>query len=119
MHLFDGRTCQGKVFACDFHYNLAAIRIQTDSPLQTPVLKHLADIVSIDLAELPQLCRNRSFQLLPHSNLFKIFPGMRIITVERSICSDFTLRVSSGVLRYDMHIFFGLYSCYTYQYQLL
>ncbi|WOH08118.1 hypothetical protein DCAR_0727555 [Daucus carota subsp. sativus] len=101
VHLFDGRVCQGQVFACDFHYNLAAVRIQTDSPLQTPTLKGLDDVMSIDPSELLQLSQDRSFQLRPHSNLFKIFHGMKIITIWRALRPKNFIIVSSGVLCID------------------
>ena len=104
VHLFDGRVCQGQVFACDFHYNLAAVRIQTDSPLQTPTLKGLDDVMSIDPSEQLQLSQDRSFQLRPHSNLFKIFHGMKIITIWRALRPKNFIIVSSGVLWYDMQL---------------
>ncbi|PIA38847.1 hypothetical protein AQUCO_02700208v1 [Aquilegia coerulea] len=40
--------CQGKVFAYDFHYNIAAIKIESDEPLPIASLKLLDDSISLD-----------------------------------------------------------------------
>ncbi|XP_074284984.1 putative protease Do-like 14 isoform X3 [Silene latifolia] len=65
----DGKLFKGQVIACDFHYNLAAIRI------------------------LP----GRSFQMPSNSNLFKIVPGTKIIRLVHSYQPAGRLSISSGV----------------------
>lgn len=83
VYLSDGNLCKGEVFACDFHYNLAAIRIQSDFPLQIAKPKALDDTLSIDPIEQHRLFSEKSFQLRRHSNLFKVLPGTKIIYLKR------------------------------------
>lgn len=84
----------GKVLACDFHYNLAAIQIRTDSPLPIATLRDLDDVLPIHPIDYPQ---ERSFKLLPYSNSFKIFPGTKIISLWRSTIPHNALRFYSAV----------------------
>lgn len=73
VYLWDGKICKGQVLACDFHYNLAAVKIQSNSPLPTATLRPLDVACSI-------LPTNK----LPASNLFNISPGTKIITLART-----------------------------------
>lgn len=100
VYLWDGKLCEGQVLAWDFHYNLAAVRVQSDSLLPTATLRGLDDVVSI----LPTDC-TRSFQLLPHSDLFKISPGTKIITLYRTLRPRNAHVVGSGVFGYDKSLY--------------
>lgn len=97
VYLSDSKLYKGQVLACDVHYNLAAISIQSDSPLTTAVLRGLDDIASLDLNELHQLCSDQSFQLRPHSNLFRIMPRTKIMVLRRLFIPPYKLQVDSGV----------------------
>ncbi|XP_074285009.1 putative protease Do-like 14 isoform X2 [Silene latifolia] len=83
VYLWDGQICQGRVIACDFHYNLAAIRIQTPCQLPTATLKDLDDFVPINLT--PIQYHHKPPLLRPYSTKFKISPGTPLITIARSM----------------------------------
>lgn len=101
------KLCLAKVLACDFHYNLAAIQIKTDSPLPTATLRDLDDALPLHSTDHPQ---ERSFKLLPHSNLFKIFPGTKIISLWRTTIPHNYLDFYSALFGYDiLLLYFILY----------
>ncbi|KAL6526154.1 hypothetical protein OROMI_029794 [Orobanche minor] len=80
----DGKLYSGEVLACDFHFNLAAIRFQSDTPLQAVKLRDLDDIIPLDPTKLHLPNDPQSFQLRPHSILLKIQPGDTVVTLGRS-----------------------------------
>ncbi|XP_074285007.1 putative protease Do-like 14 isoform X2 [Silene latifolia] len=83
VYLWDGQIHQGRVIACDFHYNLAAIRIQTPCQLPTATLRDLDDFVPINLTPIQYY--HQPPRLRPHSTKFKISPGTPLITIARSM----------------------------------
>ncbi|GER50158.1 serine protease htrA-like protein [Striga asiatica] len=89
--LCDGEKCDGVIVACDFHYNLAAIKIQAGKPLQIARLKYLDDSICIyptnlSIGKLHEM----------HSDLFRIFPGERVIALGRFIDDIGDIMVSPG-----------------------
>ncbi|KAL6572934.1 hypothetical protein OROHE_002410 [Orobanche hederae] len=80
----DGKLYSGEVLACDFHFNLAAIRFQSDTPLQAVKLRDLDGIIPLDPTKLHLPNDPQSFQLRPHSGLLKIQPGDTVVTLGRS-----------------------------------
>ncbi|KAM7471257.1 hypothetical protein LguiA_009440 [Lonicera macranthoides] len=76
-YLPDGRLFEGRVSFHDFHYNIATIKIDSDAPLPTAVIRQLDDSVSIDPSEL------LSFKNRPNSNKFKLYPGVMVAGVGR------------------------------------
>ncbi|XP_074284983.1 putative protease Do-like 14 isoform X2 [Silene latifolia] len=96
VYLSDGKLFKGQVIACDFHYNLAAIRIVSYFPIQTATFKSLDDTLSIYPTHGLQL-PGRSFQMPSNSNLFKIVPGTKIIRLVHSYQPAGRLSISSGV----------------------
>ncbi|CAA0839903.1 Trypsin family protein with PDZ domain [Striga hermonthica] len=89
--LCDGEKCDGVIVACDFHYNLAAIKIQADKRLQIARLKHLDDSICIDPTNLSI---GKLYEM--HSDLFRIFPGERVIALGRFHCDVGDIMVSPG-----------------------
>ncbi|KAL1812711.1 hypothetical protein ACET3Z_022776 [Daucus carota] len=79
--LSDGKLCRCELVACDFYYNLAALRIITDIPLQPANMRSLDD--SLFIHPTQPLPLDRSFQLCPHSDLFKIVPDDKVIALSR------------------------------------
>ncbi|KAM7473627.1 hypothetical protein LguiB_020870 [Lonicera macranthoides] len=77
VYLSDGRLFEGKFSFHDYHYNIATIKIESDAPLPTAVIRHLDDSLSIDQSEL---C---SFGIRPHSNKFKLYPEVMVVGVGR------------------------------------
>ncbi|KAL8154542.1 putative protease Do-like 14 isoform X2 [Apium graveolens] len=78
--LSNGKLCKCEVVACDFHYNLAALRIITDTPLQPANMTSLDNSLSIHPTQPLPLDRDG---LSPHPNLFKILPDDKVIVLSR------------------------------------
>ncbi|XVF57662.1 hypothetical protein PTKIN_Ptkin06aG0222700 [Pterospermum kingtungense] len=99
--LHDGYICPGDVIAYDWHYNISAIKIQSSSPLPTANLRCLDDTIQmVDIGgDFPT--KERSFQLLPHSNLFKLFPGDDFVALGRHHSKPFNLMVAPGKFSID------------------
>ncbi|GER50161.1 serine protease htrA-like protein [Striga asiatica] len=89
--LCDGEKCDGVIVACDFHYNLAAIKIKAGKPLQIARLKYLDDSICIDPTNLSI---GKLHEM--HSDLFRIFPGERVIALGRFIGDIGDIMVSPG-----------------------
>ncbi|KAK9742520.1 hypothetical protein RND81_03G178900 [Saponaria officinalis] len=69
-----------KLMACDFHFNLALLIIESDTPLSPVTLKGIDDTLSIDPT---QHQGKKTSRLRPHSDLFNIVPGTQIVSVAR------------------------------------
>ncbi|KAF3667266.1 hypothetical protein FXO38_08688 [Capsicum annuum] len=82
VHVSDGRSFDGQIEAYDLHYNIAAIKIQLDTPLPTASLAYLDDSITIDPSHN---VKEESFQLRPHSSSFNIIPGDLVIALGRFI----------------------------------
>ncbi|XP_074284973.1 putative protease Do-like 14 [Silene latifolia] len=97
--LWDGKVCQGRVIACDFHYNLAAIRIQTPCQLPTATLRNLDDVVPLNHTPIQQkqLQQQHRPPLRAHSTKFNISPETPLITISRSLRPLNAHSVGSGV----------------------
>ncbi|KAL1812712.1 hypothetical protein ACET3Z_022777 [Daucus carota] len=80
--LSDGKLCKCEFVACDFYYNLAAVRIITDIPLQPANMRSLDD--SLFIHPTQPLPLDRSSQLCPHYDLFKIVPDDKVIALSRT-----------------------------------
>lgn len=85
----DGTGYKGEVVAHDFHYNLAAIRFKSETPLATATLAHVDDSVSI--ASVPQ-----PFQLRAHSRSSNLVPGDKVIALGRYFAKDFDIMAAYG-----------------------
>ncbi|KAK9742517.1 hypothetical protein RND81_03G178800 [Saponaria officinalis] len=76
-----GVMYKGKLLGCDFHFNLALLIIESDTPLSPVTLKGIDDTLSIDPT---QHQGKKKSVLQPHSDLFKIVPDTQIVSVWRS-----------------------------------
>ncbi|KAL8118662.1 hypothetical protein AgCh_016253 [Apium graveolens] len=85
----DGTGYKGEVIAHDFHYNLAAIRFKSETPLATATLAHVDD--SFSIASIPQ-----SFQLRAHLRSSNLVPGDKVIAVGRYFAKDFDIMAAHG-----------------------
>ncbi|XP_027770245.1 uncharacterized protein LOC107010121 isoform X1 [Solanum pennellii] len=95
VHLFDGRSFDGHIESYDFHYNIAAIKIQLDTLLPVASLAYLNDSIVIDPSQL-QGSEKKSFQLRPHSNSFDLFPGVSIIALGRLNRKPYDIMAAPG-----------------------
>ncbi|KAH9620682.1 hypothetical protein KSS87_016934 [Heliosperma pusillum] len=100
---FTGILYKPKLLGCDFHYNLAVVAFKSKSPLPTVTFKDIDDVLSIH-----PTAQNPPFQFLPHSHLFKILPGTRLISVSRSFIPPYRLQAGSGFYRKFCRPFLGL-----------
>lgn len=100
VHLFDGRAFDGHIEAYDFHYNVAAIRIQSDSPLPIASLAHLNDSIMIRPSQL-RVTEEKSFQLRPHSNSFDLIPGDSVIALGRFNKKPYDIMAAPGEFSID------------------
>ncbi|XP_027770246.1 uncharacterized protein LOC107010121 isoform X2 [Solanum pennellii] len=100
VHLFDGRSFDGHIESYDFHYNIAAIKIQLDTLLPVASLAYLNDSIVIDPSQL-QGSEKKSFQLRPHSNSFDLFPGVSIIALGRLNRKPYDIMAAPGEFSID------------------
>lgn len=104
VHISDGKLFDGQVFAYDFHYNIAIIKIESDAPLPSASLRLLDDSISVDPSEIP--CPedveegSESFQLHRHSNLFNLCPGDMVVAIGRYFDKPYELMAAPGKFRY-------------------
>lgn len=95
MYLFNGRSFDGQIESYDLHYNVAAVKIQSDTPLPIASLAHLSDSITIDPSQL-QSTEENSFQLRPHSNSFDLVPGDIVIAVGRFYAKPYDITAAPG-----------------------
>lgn len=100
VHLFDGRSFDGEIEAYDFHYNVAAIKIQSDTPLPIASLAHLSDSITIDPSQL-RGTEEKSFQLRPHSNTFDLIPGDSVLALGRFYMKPYDITAAPGEFSID------------------
>lgn len=94
VYLSDGRLFEGKFSFHDYHYNIATIKIDSDAPLPTAIIRHLDDSLSIERSEL---C---SYRIPPHSNKFKLSPGVMVVGVGRYYKESRDIMAAPGKFRY-------------------
>ncbi|XP_059286347.1 putative protease Do-like 14 [Lycium ferocissimum] len=100
VHLFDGRSFDGQIESYDFHYNVAAIKIQSDTPLPIASLAHLSDSITIDSSQL-RVTEEKLFQLRSHSNSFDLIPGDSVIALSRFYTKPYKIRAAPGEFSID------------------
>lgn len=106
MYISDGTLFDGQVFAYDFHYNIAIIKIESDAPLPSASLRLLDDSISVDPSEIPcprdtaEEGSSESFQLHPHSNLFNLWPGDMVVAIGRYFDKPYKLMAAPGKFKY-------------------
>ncbi|KAK4711635.1 hypothetical protein R3W88_006148 [Solanum pinnatisectum] len=81
VHLFDGRSFDGHIESYDFHYNVAAIKIQLDTLLPGT--------------------EEKSIQLRPHSNSFDLIPGVSVIALGRLNKKPYDIMAAPGEFSID------------------
>ncbi|KAM3285621.1 hypothetical protein P3S67_024420 [Capsicum chacoense] len=78
------------VKAYDFHYNVATIKIQSDTPLPSASLAHISDSITIDPIQL------RGTEKCPHSNSVDLIPGDAVIALGRFYKKPFDITAATG-----------------------
>ncbi|XP_043811521.1 LOW QUALITY PROTEIN: putative protease Do-like 14 [Manihot esculenta] len=96
-HLSNGNSFDCQILAFDFHYNIAALKIQSesDAPLPTACLAHLDDSISVDPNQL-YIPEEKPFQLLPHSKSFNLIPGDTLIVLGRYFIKPYDVMATIG-----------------------
>uniref|UniRef100_A0A2C9VZU4 PDZ domain-containing protein n=1 Tax=Manihot esculenta TaxID=3983 RepID=A0A2C9VZU4_MANES len=99
-HLSNGNSFDCQILAFDFHYNIAALKIQSesDAPLPTACLAHLDDSISVDPNQL-YIPEEKPFQLLPHSKSFNLIPGDTLIVLGRYFIKPYDVMATIGEFR--------------------
>ncbi|KAK4347578.1 hypothetical protein RND71_033917 [Anisodus tanguticus] len=100
VHLFDGRSFDGQIESYDFHYNVAAIKILSDTPLPIASLAHISDSITIFPSQL-QVTVEKPFQLGPHSNSFDLIPGDSVIALSRFYAKPYNIMAAPGEFSID------------------
>ncbi|KAI8021670.1 putative protease Do-like 14 [Camellia lanceoleosa] len=98
VYVSDGKLFEGRVFAYDFHFNIAFIKIESNATLPTASLRLLEDSISIDPNDIPG---SDSFQLRPHSNVSKLCPGDIVVAVGRFFDAPYNLMAARGQFSLD------------------
>jgi len=101
VYLSDGTLLDGQVYACDFHYNLALIKVESDAMVQPASLRNLDDSISIHPCEIQNGVGSKSFQLRPHSDLFRLFPGDDVVALGRYFEEPHNIMVAPGKFSLD------------------
>lgn len=103
MHLPDCESFDGLIMECDFHYNLAAIKIQSNTQLTTARLTYLNDFLAVDSSQIrtldPSQFHTPGHTLPTHSDLYNILPGDSVIAVGRYFTKPYDLMAAPGVYR--------------------
>ncbi|KAK9665853.1 hypothetical protein RND81_14G140900 [Saponaria officinalis] len=94
VYLSDGKFYEGQVSFCDFHYNIATIKIKATTSLSTATFRYIDDSVTVDL---------RESVLVKHSTHLKLRPGDRVIALGRDCVDHHEVMASPGV--------FSAYDC--------
>ncbi|XP_050203707.1 putative protease Do-like 14 isoform X2 [Mercurialis annua] len=98
VHLSEHTSIDAKLIAWDYHYNLAALKILCDTPLEVASLALLDDSLTIDPS-----CLCTPFQ---HIESYNLIPGNAVIALARSSAKPFKLMAAPGefslnACRYD------------------
>ncbi|KAG5531160.1 hypothetical protein RHGRI_025949 [Rhododendron griersonianum] len=107
VYLSDGKSSEGQVFAYDFHYNIATIKIKTELALPSAALRFLDDSISVDPSAILE-----SSQLHPRSDLFKLCPGDMVVAVGRHFDEHCELMAAPGKFSLDCGIGGSLINLY-------
>ncbi|KAG8612192.1 hypothetical protein MANES_S095408v8 [Manihot esculenta] len=101
-HLSNGHSFDCQILAFDFHYNIAALKIQSesDAPLPTACLAHLDDSISVDPNQL-YIREEKPFQLRPHSKSFNLIPGDTLIALGRYFIKPYDVMATTGEFSLD------------------
>ncbi|KAG5531609.1 hypothetical protein RHGRI_026280 [Rhododendron griersonianum] len=121
VYLSDGKLSEGQVFAYDFHYNIATIKIKTELALPSAALRFLDDSISVDPSAILESSTALRFlddsilvdpsailessQLCPHSDLFKLCPGDMVVAVGRHFDDHCDLMAAPGEFSLDVFKF--------------
>ncbi|KAI8537870.1 hypothetical protein RHMOL_Rhmol09G0057800 [Rhododendron molle] len=100
VYLSDGKSSEGQVFAYDFHYNIATIKIKTELALPSAALRFLDDSILVDPSAILE-----SSQLHPHSDLFKLCPGDMVVAIGRHFDDHCDLMAAPGEFSLDVFKF--------------
>ncbi|XP_050237530.1 putative protease Do-like 14 [Mercurialis annua] len=95
VYLKDGRSFHGEVLTFNPHYNIAAIRIQSNAHLPTASMRHLDDSITIDSSQL-HFPEEKTFQLRPHSNSYNLLPGDRLFAIGRYFVKPYDIMIAPG-----------------------
>ncbi|KAF3634906.1 hypothetical protein FXO37_26255 [Capsicum annuum] len=87
------------VKAYDFHYNVATIKIQSDTPLPSASLAHISDSITIDPIQL-----RGTEEKCPHSNSVELIPGDAVIAVGRFYKKPFDITAATGEFSFEFSI---------------
>ncbi|KAF5185812.1 hypothetical protein FRX31_024601 [Thalictrum thalictroides] len=101
VYLYDGTLFQGQDFLFDWHYNIASVKIQSESPLPVAVVRRLNDTMYVDPS---QEISNKgkvlsSFQIQPE--YFKLCPGDIVLAIGRFHQKPYNLMVAPGSFSLD------------------
>ncbi|KAH7857275.1 hypothetical protein Vadar_010828 [Vaccinium darrowii] len=101
VYLSDGTKLDGQVYTCDFFYNLALIKIESDAMLQPASLRKLDDSISIHPCNIQNELGSKSFQLRSHSDLFPLRPGDKVVALGRYFEEPHEIMVAPGKFSLD------------------
>lgn len=98
MLLSKGLQCDGDLIDWDLHYNIALVRIKSETRLKAAHLKALDDSMSLDLNALP--CSfEETLKARISKEVFNIYPGDKVIAVGRYFKNCYEIMAAPGVFR--------------------
>lgn len=99
VHLSGAQSFDGELIVCDFHYHLAAIKIQPYAQLTPASVAYVNDSLPMDPSQISYLVGWKSTALRPHSNSFILIPGDSVIAVGRYFEAPYQLMAAPGMFR--------------------
>ncbi|CAJ2658811.1 unnamed protein product [Trifolium pratense] len=107
VYMAGGTFFKGQVFAVDFHYNIAIIKINSDVPLPTSTVRFIDNSVALDpgnhragiedfkLSPLAP-CQNSAIS----SNRFSLYPGTKVLALGRYFADSYDMMAAHGEFSY-------------------
>lgn len=105
-----GALFKGELFAADFHYNIAIIKINSNAPLPTSTVRLIDTSVPLDLGnrgcieELKLSHFAGSQDSAISSNRFSLYPGTQVLALGRYFADSYDIMAAPGEYRYSLRL---------------
>ncbi|KAL8096847.1 hypothetical protein AgCh_030076 [Apium graveolens] len=106
VYMAGGAFFKGELFAIDFHYNIAIIKINSDAPLPTSTIRLIDSSVPLDpgnrgcIEELKSSHFVGSQDLAISSNRFSLYPGTQVLALGRYFADSYNIMAAPGEFSY-------------------
>ncbi|MCH81892.1 protease Do-like 14-like [Trifolium medium] len=98
VYMAGGTFFKGQVFAVDFHYNIAIIKINSDVPLPTSTVRFIDNSVALDPGNRAGIARCQDSPI--SSNRFSLYPGTKVLALGRYFADSYDMMAAHGEFSY-------------------